>query len=306
MDALNVTASDSSLTLLLSLVALIWAWTTLRSSTPNLSILHVVLTTGSRVGRSVKAGTVLVAGSIRGALLRLGLVTFTERVSRDAKPTNPTAMGAGPLLWRDPVGPSGPVEGLSHWIPVSGSTRPRGRMYEGIKPSAAFLAQLSAKEREWFETGTEAPPEEPKMTKPVGSSLYLIGSLRNPEIPIVAARLRAEGWDVFDDWFAAGPEADDWWQKYENARGRTCAEALKGHSAQHVFQYDKSHLDRCDVVLLVLPAGKSGHLELGYALGTGKPAYILLNGEPERYDVMYAFADGVFTSVEQFIEEVES
>ncbi len=60
-------------------------------------------------------------------------------------------------------------------------------------------------------------------------------------------------------------------------------------------------MDRCASALLVLPAGKSGHLELGYAIGSGKKGYILLDKEPERYDVMYAFAAGVFTSLEQFI-----
>jgi nucleoside 2-deoxyribosyltransferase len=121
--------------------------------------------------------------------------------------------------------------------------------------------------------------------------IYVIGSLRNPRVPQVAADLRFDGHEVFDDWFAAGPEADDHWQRYEQARGHTLEMALDGHAAQHVFKYDKSHLDRCEAAVLVLPAGKSGHLELGYVRGQRKPIYILLDKEPERYDVMYAFAD---------------
>ena len=39
--------------------------------------------------------------------------------------------------------------------------------------------------------------------------LYVIGSLRNPAVPQVAKRLREAGFLVFDDWYAAGPEADD-------------------------------------------------------------------------------------------------
>jgi hypothetical protein len=125
--------------------------------------------------------------------------------------------------------------------------------------------------------------------------LYLIGSLRNEEVPKLAARLRAEGHSVFDDWFAAGPEADDWWQKYEKARGHSYAQALEGYAAQHVFEYDRSHLDRVEGGVLLLPAGKSGHLEAGYLIGQGKPVFILMQGEPERYDVMYRFAQGVYT-----------
>lgn len=129
------------------------------------------------------------------------------------------------------------------------------------------------------------------------SSVYLIGSLRNERVPLVAAQLREAGFDVFDDWYAAGPEADDYWQRYENGRGRSYNEALRGHAARHVFEYDKTHLDRCDSAVLMLPAGKSGHLELGYFIGTGKPGFILLDKEPDRYDVMYAFADSVHTDV---------
>lgn len=123
--------------------------------------------------------------------------------------------------------------------------------------------------------------------------VYIIGSLRNENIPKIAQRLRdALGPDhiVFDDWYAAGPEADDYWQKYEKARGSTYAEALVGYAAWHVFEFDKHHLDTCDVAVLVLPAGKSGHLELGYVAGRGVPTVILLDREPERFDVMYNFA----------------
>jgi hypothetical protein len=126
--------------------------------------------------------------------------------------------------------------------------------------------------------------------------LYLIGSLRNPEVPALAGRLREAGHEVFDDWFAAGPEADDYWQKYEQQRGHSYAQGLAGYAANHVFQFDKHHLDTAQGGVLLLPAGKSGHLELGYLIGQGKPCYILLaSKEPERWDVMYKFASGVFT-----------
>lgn len=138
-----------------------------------------------------------------------------------------------------------------------------------------------------------------------GPSIYLIGSLRNPEVPALAAYLRGQGLDVFDDWYAAGPEADDYWQKYEKARGRTFAQALEGYAAQHVFNFDRYHLDRCDAAVLLMPAGKSGHLELGYVAGLGKPTFILLDKEPERFDVMYAFTQGVFTEREALAEAVQ-
>jgi len=136
-------------------------------------------------------------------------------------------------------------------------------------------------------------------------SIYLIGSLRNPCVPETANLLEQQvGLEVFDSWFSPGPEADDYWRKYETARGRTYAEALKHYAGGHVFEFDKFHIDRCDIGLLLMPAGKSGHLELGYMLGQGKPGFILFHEEPERWDVMYQFATGVFFNVDDLLKEL--
>jgi nucleoside 2-deoxyribosyltransferase len=135
-------------------------------------------------------------------------------------------------------------------------------------------------------------------------SIYLIGSLRNKMIPTVANSLENLGFDVFDDWFSPGPEADDWWRTYENSRGRTYGDALKGHAATHIYEFDKHHIDRCDIAVLSMPAGKSGHLELGYMLGQGKPGFIVFDEEPERWDVMYKFATGIFFKPEDLHDEL--
>lgn len=132
-------------------------------------------------------------------------------------------------------------------------------------------------------------------------NIYLVGSLNNPEVTNVASQLRVAGFDVFDDWMAAGYEADKKWQEYEKAKGHNFKEALDGFAAWHVFNYDKEHLLAADVVVLLMPCGRSGHLELGWAIGKGKPGYILLPGEPDRYDCMYRFADGVFYAVEELV-----
>lgn len=135
--------------------------------------------------------------------------------------------------------------------------------------------------------------------------IYLIGSLRNNEIPKLAQHLRdSTGHEIFDDWHAAGPEADDYWRDYEQARGHGLQEALAGYAAQHVFEFDKHNLDNSDAVVLAWPAGKSAHLEFGYCIGKGKPGWILLDGEPERFDVMLNFATGVFTNKEDLVEKI--
>lgn len=136
--------------------------------------------------------------------------------------------------------------------------------------------------------------------------IYLIGSLRNPRIPIIGNRLRKEGFQVWDDWFAGGRNADDEWKVYEEGLGHTYLEALDGDAALHIYDFDRSHLNACDIGLLVCPAGKSAHLELGYMLGSHKRGYILLDTSAIRWDVMYKFANGVYQDVNDLIQALRN
>lgn len=139
------------------------------------------------------------------------------------------------------------------------------------------------------------------------ATVYLIGSLRNPDIPQLAQDIRAMGFEAFASWYAAGPEADDYWKKYEQERGLSYADAIEDYAAQHVVAFDKTHLDRCDIAVLVGPAGKSGHLELGYAIGSGKRTVYYLPEEPEkdRWDVMPALADAVVVGREELLKHLK-
>ena len=134
---------------------------------------------------------------------------------------------------------------------------------------------------------------------------YLIGSLRNENIPKVGAALRSPDLEVFDDWFSAGEYADDALRDYYRDRKFPYQEILDSYAAKHIFSFDKHHLDRSDYGILVMPAGKSGHLELGYLRGQGKTCYILFDQEPERVDIMHQFANGgVFFDVNKLKEKL--
>jgi hypothetical protein len=137
------------------------------------------------------------------------------------------------------------------------------------------------------------------------SEVYLMASLRNEKTPAVANKIEVmTGITVFDSWFSPGPEADDFWRNYEKARGRSYEQALDGYAATHIYEFDKYHIDRCDIGVLLQPAGKSCHLELGYMLGQGKLGYIVFEEEPERWDVMYQFATGIFFSLDELVKEL--
>jgi hypothetical protein len=138
------------------------------------------------------------------------------------------------------------------------------------------------------------------------NSIYVIGSLRNPEIPQFANEIQALGIEAFADWFSPGEAADDKWKEYSKARGLTYAQALESYGAKNIFAFDAFHLNRCDAAVILMPAGRSGHLELGWVRGQKKPGFIVFNEEPERYDVMVQFATKVFFSREEFFEYLKS
>ena len=137
--------------------------------------------------------------------------------------------------------------------------------------------------------------------------IYIIGSLRNEKIPHIAKELRKLGFKVFDDWHSVSPNGDDLWKEYEMKRGRSYEEALRGYHAHNVFNFDKKHIDNSDIGVLIMPAGKSAFLELGYMIGCGKPGFILMD-EQERYDVMVLFTEvtegAVCFSMEALIEKL--
>lgn len=138
--------------------------------------------------------------------------------------------------------------------------------------------------------------------------IYVIGSLRNPEVPDVANLLRRElpGVEAFDDWYAGSEDADDWWMEYEKGRGHGYKDALYGHAADHVFDFDFKHIQQSQMGILVQPAGKSGHLELGFIAGSGKPTLIYWpEGKlPDRWEVMARFASRVVFSEEELLKWV--
>jgi hypothetical protein len=122
--------------------------------------------------------------------------------------------------------------------------------------------------------------------------IYLIGSLKDPQFELVADALRDAGHEVFDDWRGAGADGDARWRRYElNERSRGYIEAVFAPFATQGREFDRRNIVASDVMVAVckerkLP-GSSSVAELAYAsLGLNKPAYVLLNGEPDEWDLM--------------------
>jgi len=123
--------------------------------------------------------------------------------------------------------------------------------------------------------------------------VYVASSWRNPRYEAVVAAIREAGHDVHDwrgseyafSWSEISPEWRNW-------TAREFQLALGKPRAINAFHDDRRGILTSDVCILLLPCGRSAHLEAGFAAGLGKPLIILLDPQDVRLEpeLMYRFA----------------
>lgn len=91
-------------------------------------------------------------------------------------------------------------------------------------------------------------------------------------------------------------EIDPNWLNWPPEQWRS---ALAHPVAQEGFALDKGAMDRADCGVLVLPCGRSAHLEAGYLAGQGKPVFTLAieKCEPELMALLGGPPANICTSV---------
>lgn len=129
--------------------------------------------------------------------------------------------------------------------------------------------------------------------------IYVASSWRNEQQADVVAALRAEGHEVYD---FKNPEPGNtgfgWRQCSEKPIDELSltefANLIVAHPvAQAGFKLDRDALHWCDTCVMVLPCGRSAHLEAGYAAGQGKETVFLLSKDKFEPELMYLLGDGV-------------
>ena len=90
--------------------------------------------------------------------------------------------------------------------------------------------------------------------------------------------------------------------QWETWSAEAYRKALADPRAEEGFTLDMDALKACDTLVLVLPCGRSAHLELGYAIGAGKRTIIFyppgVHIEPE---LMYKAADHIVLSARELL-----
>jgi len=132
--------------------------------------------------------------------------------------------------------------------------------------------------------------------------IYVASSWRNDIQPCVVARLRSDGHEVYD--FRnpkpgvkgfAWSEIDAKWQKWSADDYRS---ALNHPIAVNGYAHDIGAMQWADTCVLVLPCGRSAHLELGWMAGAGKRT-VILTRDGEEPELMAKMATTICVSLDE-------
>jgi len=134
--------------------------------------------------------------------------------------------------------------------------------------------------------------------------IYVASSWRNRYQPEVVQSLREHQFEVYDfrhpapgDEGFAWAEIDPAWQSWAPEQ---YLEALQHPLAQVGFAQDRLALQMADITVLVLPCGRSAHLELGYAKGLGQRTAVLML-EPCEAELMYLLVDRICLNIDELL-----
>ena len=121
--------------------------------------------------------------------------------------------------------------------------------------------------------------------------IYVASSWRNRHQPQVVALLRKLEHQVYD----FREHGFNWGEVDENWESWTPEDYLAGrghHVAAAAFQSDLDALWWANACVLVMPCGRSAHLEAGWCIGKGKPTlFYWPDGVTEEVDLMHGLAE---------------
>lgn len=146
--------------------------------------------------------------------------------------------------------------------------------------------------------------------------VYVASSWRNPLQPLVCKTLEAAGIDYYDfrhpeegesgfHWTHVGMPTYELRRNYEvpTVPVEEYLRGLQHPIAQRGFKFDFDAMKSCDTCVMVMPCGKSAHLELGWF--TGQPdrrSAILLDGEDMQPELMYLLADYIAPTMLELLD----
>lgn len=140
--------------------------------------------------------------------------------------------------------------------------------------------------------------------------IYVASSWRNNHQQYVVLALREAGYEVYDfknpsenDKGFAWSDIDTNWQSWSNEE---YLRALEHPIAEKCFDNDFNAMQWADACVMVMPCGRSAHVEAGWMQGAGKPTIILLeSGKSAEPELMYKTFQYVTDSVQKVIDHLD-
>lgn len=145
-------------------------------------------------------------------------------------------------------------------------------------------------------------------TTTIPGYVYVASSWRCLMQPAVIHILAAAGIPAYDFRNPEGGTGFGWQEVMPsfdiNAQAADAQEyitALEHPRSVAGFNSDFDAMKRADTFVLVLPCGRSAHLELGWAVGAGKRTAILLDGPVVVPELMYKMVDYIAPTVHSLL-----
>lgn len=151
-------------------------------------------------------------------------------------------------------------------------------------------------------------------------SVYVASSWRNTLQPEVVARLTAAGLDVYDFRHPAPGDDGFSWKDVGGPGALAAGLTPKGGDlvpvdtylqmiahprAQEGFDHDMRALTGATTTVLILPCGRSAHLELGYAVGAGQRTAVMLE-DPAEPELMYKMVGLLTADLDELVRWTEA
>ena len=140
--------------------------------------------------------------------------------------------------------------------------------------------------------------------------IYVASSWDNPMQPSLVEELRRRGHKVYDFRHPHGQNCKSVWEelnmKLEGLYGEDVAEALDHPLARKRFLEHQEAMSDVDTCILLLPSGRSAHIEAGYLKGLGKKVYVVGSVFDElRPELMYLAFDRFFFLYENMFDALD-
>lgn len=140
--------------------------------------------------------------------------------------------------------------------------------------------------------------------------IYVASSWSNSQHPAVVEELRRRGYEVYDFRHPEGRNDRNVWDELNVGKSKVYGETLASlldESLAHARH--KEHLEtitQADVCILLLPCGRSAHIEAGYLKGLGKTVYVFGSVFEElKPELMYLTFDAFFSLYETLFNALE-